>query len=284
MMRAAVHVNHAAHQRTHAEAIAAGLRRHGVEVEFAPFNAPVPCDLAVTWGVRQARVMTAAPRTLVMERGYAVDRFRWTACGFDGLNGRANFAKAQGRDDRLKKLYREGLRVDPHRAPKPDGWALIAGQVPGDASLLPLADKGGFAAWAAQAAATLKSLGLRVAYRPHPVASERGSDRPPPGAELLGGGLAEDFAAARVVVTFNSNLGVDAALAGVPVIADDDGSMARLVATNDVRMADVAPPPFQSPAYGAWLRDLAYAQWTLDEIAAGEAWAELAPLLERAAA
>jgi len=69
---------------------------------------------------------------LVMERGYIGDRTHWTSLGWNGLNGRARvpLAPADG-GARFERNY--SRLMHPYN---PAGhYALIIGQVPGDASL-----------------------------------------------------------------------------------------------------------------------------------------------------
>ena len=83
------------------------------------------------------------------------------------------------------------------------------------------------------------------------------------------GSLADCLADARWVVTFNSNSGVDAVLAGVPTVAVDQGAMAWAVTGRD---PTVQPP---TPDRSTWAAELAWCQWTLDEIKKGVAWDHL---------
>jgi hypothetical protein len=53
------------------------------------------------------------------------------------------------------------------------------------------------------------------------------------------------------------------------VIAIDRGSMAWDMARHEITLKRITPNRDQ------WLYDLAYKQWTLEEIAAGEAWEHL---------
>lgn len=73
-----IHVNHAAHQREHGEALREGLSRHGISVQFASRDVPTPGDIVVTWSIKQPRVIAAAKASgtplLVMERGHLPDR------------------------------------------------------------------------------------------------------------------------------------------------------------------------------------------------------------------
>lgn len=243
-MKAVVHVNHAAHQRTHGAAIKAGMERHGLTVEFAPFDEPQPCDVAVIWGVRHPRVMATGVPCLVMERGYLPDRMAYTSVGWGGLNGRATFPVAPN-GDRWEAHW--GDRMSPWRVG--GEYVLIAGQVPGDQSLRGM-DIG---AWIDTKRRELLGRGHKVKVRPHPMAEK--PDR----------SLEDDLAEASLVVTFNSNTAVDAVLAGVPAVTFDEGSMAWPVTSHS--LDEVVRPDRE-----AWAHNLAWCQWTMDEIASGEAW------------
>lgn len=90
--------------------------------------------------------------------------------------------------------------------------------------------------------------------------------RHPAGANPTGLPAAVDWSDARVAVTLNSSVAVQALLAGVPTVTQDEGSMAWDVtghSLDDVRMSDRLP----------WLHRLAWTQWTHDEIAEGTPWA-----------
>ena len=56
---------------------------------------------------------------------------------------------------------------------------------------------------------------------------------------------------------------------GIPVVAMDPGSMAWGVARHDVTM------DFYMPDRRQWLYDLAYKQWTIEEVENGNAWEHL---------
>lgn len=247
----------APHQVAAASAMRQGLEKHGVAVRIvAAATAPVVC----CWGWRVgAQHAAAGRRVLVMERGYVGDRFRWTSLAWDGLNGRGRVPPVDDGGARWRRHFGAALR--PWRMS--GDYALVMGQVPGDMSLAGVE----IDAWYAQACAAARRFGLPVTFRPHPVARERGyQTRTPPGAALLNGALEDALARARYVVTFNSNSGVDAVLAGVPTIACDEGSMAWPVTGHGL---DADPP---TPDRAAWCTAIAWRQWTLDEIAAGAAW------------
>lgn len=261
----------AAHQVATAAAFMAGGARHGVAGEilswFSGGPLPTDADAYLCWGWRKGRALRArtGKPVLVMERGYVGDRFRWTSLGWNGLNGRAFFARS-GRDGaRLARHFPQALAG----AWKTDrsGPAVIMGQVQGDAAL----EFCDWPRWQIEAVRAIERLGLEPHFRPHPVSLER--RHPLPLARRLhriDGALDEVLARASLVVTWNSNSGVDAALAGVPLIACDIGAMAW-----DVAAKSLGADPFDLPSPAqrlAWAQELAWCQWLPEEIAAGDAW------------
>lgn len=238
-------------------AFAAGLRRHGWKTTIAPaYAGGMRADLCVTWGVRRRdqhlRAMSEGAEICVLERGYVGDRLHWSSVSFGGgLNGRALF----------RGPFSDGTRWGEHFAKymqpwrqKPDGYVLVCGQVSGDCSL-----KGvDIDRWYADTIAELRAAGHDVRFRPHPLQGKPAPRLLPP--------LAEDLAGARYVVTFNSNSGVDAVLAGVPTVAQDEGSMVYSIAGHD-RLA-MPPTPYRT----SWAHALAWCQWSREEMERGDCW------------
>ena len=261
-MKAVVHINHLAHQVTHGDAVRAGLERHGIEVEFASTNEPRDCDFAVIWGWKQHAVIDAGRPVLVMERGYIGDRMAYTSMGWNGLNGRALFPHATD-PTRLEDLWPGALKVRRERG----DVVIVCGQVRGDSSIRGV----DFSAWAQGTMRDAAALGYPVLYRPHPVMAER-ADFVRPDTPMSDRSLADDLARAAAFVIYNSNSGVDAALAGVPVIAWDEGAMAWPVAAQR-RWA------IEHRDRTAWASRLAWCQWSLDEIACGDFWPHLRGLV-----
>ena len=273
-MKAVVHVNNLAHQQTHAAAIAEGLARHGWDVGFARYGEPTgEGELAVIWGWKQpaviADVRERGGHVLVMERGFVGDRIgTWTSCGLDGLNGRALWPDVDDGGARWRRFH-DGL-LQPWRSPF-DGPVLVCGQVPGDASLYGRDLTG----WAVETVAALRALDREVVYRPHPLVVRQGeANWCPPGARLSTAPIADDLARCGGAVTFNSNSGVEAVLAGVPTVTGDEGAVAWPVTSHEVGT-------WCRPTREAWAHRLAWCQWTLDEIASGDAWDALRGRLRR---
>lgn len=132
----------------------------------------------------------------------------------------------------------------------PKGYVLVCGQVGGDAAH-------GLSAhdlrqWLRE---RLEQYPDAV-FRPHP----RGGIAVPGYAEDHKP-LAESLAGARLVVTYNSNVGHDALLAGVPVVCDPSAAYAEL--------AGEALPSVK--ARRAYFNRVAYGQWSVEEMASGAA-------------
>lgn len=251
------------HQLAWASAFAEGLRRHGWTAVIRKDYEP--CDLLVKWGVRDQRVIQIQRKSggeiCILERGYLGDRFAWASVSFGGeLNGRAEFRGVRSEPDRFDRHF-AGLMKPWNRG---TGYALLIGQVPGDMSIAHT----NIAAWYRVSVDRLKKQGWQVKFRAHPVALQRGVAYPElSGIERIRGDLASALAGAGVVVTFSSNAAVDAVLAGVPTVACDPGSMARTVASHSVAETLITPDRSR------WAHELAWKQYSLEEIASGDCWA-----------
>jgi len=245
----------AEHQVSWGGAFAEGLKRHGWRITVQ--SHPGPCDLLVVWGVRRTEAMAAqrasGGQVVVLERGYLGDRFEWTSVSFGGgLNGRAEFRGPFTDASRWERHFAHLMQ--PWR-PRDDGDVLIMGQVDGDAALAGV----DIHAFYREAKMRYFAAGFNPRFRPHPqmVKRARRTDSRP---------LAEDLAAARAVVSWNSNSAVDAVLAGVPTVAMDRGSMAYDVTGHT--LGEMPPTPDRT----AWAHALAWKQWARDEMASGACW------------
>jgi len=261
-VRAVIHCGRWQHHRLHAKAMADGLARHGVTVGMGGLHEPEPCDVAIIWGARHPRILESGRPVLIMERGHVGDRMRYTSLGWGALGRRGRYPQAPDGGARWERLWGQLLQPWSERP----GYALVLGQVDGDAALNGL----DVLAWAHEVSAALLDRGWDVRFRPHPLAQPKG----PTGIPIAAGTLADALGGAALCVTFNSTAGVEAVLAGVPTVTLDAGAMAWPVATHAL---DVPPA---RPEREAWAHDLAWTQWSLDEIAAGDAWAAVGPLAE----
>lgn len=249
--------NHSEHQTFWIGCFAEGLKQHGIKPRvFGSVDKPHDADISVVWGVRNSHLMTG--QTVVMERGYFGSRLKNISCGWNGLNGRADFKNNESPPDRWEQ---HGVDVLPWST---EGeYVLLMGQVQGD-----MATKGvDLLNWYSETAQYIRTHTDRpVVFRPHPLSRQY---HQVPGCFTRNVDLNEALAGAFACVTYNSNAGVDSVLAGVPTVVSDPGAMAWDVASHEID--DLS----YTPDRGQWLNDLAYCQWTEQEIRAGKAWEHL---------
>lgn len=253
----------APHQKRAAERLAAGLKRHGIATSIVQQTNGARGKVVACWGWRQGNLYRSSGcRVLVMERAYIGDRFHWTSLGWDGLNGRARFPAIDDGGARWDRHF-DGLLQTRRQGGQ---YVLIMGQVTGDSAIrgAPLPQ------WYRWAARTLsESTGLPALFRPHPVeVKRRGGIRlvATHGVQVSQGALADALSGAAVVAAWNSNGLTDAALAGIPLIAGDEGAMAWPIAGQGLESEPTLGP--RRP----WAHRMAWTQWLPEEIESGEAW------------
>ena len=236
-----------------------------------------PSDVAVIFGSYKRVIPASWPRgvvlraqrergrkTVIIDSGYVRrgdDTASYYSVGINGLNGRANFRNDTMPGDRWEAL---GVDLKPWRH---DGrHILVCGQVPWDAAVQHV----DINAWCAEAVAQIKrQTNTPIIYRPHPKAL--GASPPIPGTAFSEAALQSDLVNCQAVITFNSNAAVDALIDGVPVFAFDRGSMAHPIANEN--WLDLTNPI--CPGRSQWAADLAYCQWTQNEMENGRTWAHL---------
>lgn len=267
-----------------------GLVRHGWWVTAGPHYERA--DLVVQWG-SAGDALDKAKRDggepCMLEIGYMGKRSAMTAIIFGGkLNGRGVFNGVQDEPTRFAAL---GIELRPYDMPM-DGYTLVMGQLLRDMSVRHI----DFKQWVLDVVAELKAERQTVRFRPHPemkvMTAARAAklerlchdpDREEDArlrewfakidAPFKQGSLAVALEGARSVVTFNSTSGVDAAIAGRPVVAADKGSMVREIAGHGIHDL-IVPTDAQRQS---WANRLAWKQWTQDELVSGAAWDIVAP-------
>jgi len=237
-----------------------GFKKHGITAKLVNPHLTFKCDLAVLWGIRKNHQMRSGKRALVLERGYLLDRLSWTSCGFDGLNGYANFCNKNSPSDRWNLYYKDLLK--PWRRNYKGNYVLIMGQVTNDAAVKHI----DIEAWYLNTFLKLREHDFNVAFRPHPKMRFKTRFEIMGLCPILRNSLEESLAKAKWVVTLNSNSGVDSVLAGIPTVTIDEGAMAWGVTGHDC----AKPPPM--PSRRQWSYDMGYTQYTYEEIASGLMW------------
>ena len=250
------------------EAFHAGLQAAGFHVETRlPSAPPAPGDILVIWNRYSCDEQTAdkweaqGGTVLVAENGYIGQDGagqQYYALARHGHNGSGSwFCGGPERWDRLGielKPWRERgehVLVCPNRSFGPKGFAMPYG-------------------WDKSIIDELRRVTRRpIRLRPHPQNSTPA--RP----------LAEDLNNAWAVVIWASSAGVHALVAGVPVISLAPYWICRTAALDDLRgIEGILGGELRAAASTLRLLNmqrLAWAQWTIEEIAAGEPFGYLLP-------
>ncbi len=226
-----------------------GLERHNVRL--SKYDA----DLYVFWGARRAATMTALDRDWIcLEHGFFGDRInKFCSISLNGVHGMSE--KVTPENSPADRWLKHGVLIADWQD-NPDGYVLLCQQVPNDASLVGMPEN-----WYEDITKEAEQVfGRPVKIRPHPAKGQ-----PPTG-------LKEDLAGAFCNISWSSNTGVDGLIAGVPTFAYGPCSMVK--GFNDLNKG------LQYPDRSQWLNDLAYRQWTQEELAHGDCWDMLRGLVE----
>lgn len=235
-----------------------------------------PSEVAVVFGVYKKAIPASFARgkiialqrkhgkdVIILETGY-INRGDMPdnhyAVGLNNMNGRADFRNSNSPPDRANLL---NVDLKPWR--KAGEHILLCGQVPWDSSVEGVDHQ----AWLLKAFDTLiQHTDRPIMFRKHPLSPEI---ELPLSMMSRGGPIEKDLEGAWAHVSYNSNSGVDAVLNGIPSFAFDDYSMVAKLAKRD--LAAIEDPA--TPDRTQWLNDIAYAQWTPEELANGSAWKHL---------
>lgn len=266
------------------EALLAGFARLGKRVREQPIEPAqtVPADdaslvVVTKWTLGHDLLRTcwqAGIPTLLLDKGYTSRSGRRVPCvricpnAFQPLHLLGRLDRPADRWDRL------GLPIRPLRRRRGDK-ILLAGSSRKfyESCGLPARDD----CLLATAAAIRQHTDRPVVYRPKPADNDAG---PLPGVPFSRGGpLSEDLEDAWCLVTHGSSTGLIAWVHGVPAITLGPG-VTRLLGGTSV--ADVVSPPATDiGTLRSFCYDLAYLQYTLDELSTGRPLRYLLGLLDR---
>ena len=232
-------------------------------------------DFAICWGLKAMEKLKACTNTkncLVLENAYLNNiqspEKEWVSLGWNGLNGRADFCNTNSPSDRWKKHFDDGRLLE-----YSDGeYILIPLQIQGDQSLNYYWNWNSGYQFICESIRRFSDLPIMI--RDHPT--RPGTQRKVEGVKNVkyldtNMPIEKAISKAKVVVTINSNAGVDAALAGKPVISLDQGSMVWDISEHNFE--NINNPKFNDRTQ--WCNDIAYAQWHPSELESGEAWNHL---------
>jgi len=215
-----------------------------------------------------------------IDNNNAYEYYRLGVNGF--LNGEGDFNNKNCPDDRWQIIAKKyGY------SPKFKGWKdhtkgpiLLITQLPGDSSLR----HQNHGEWICNTVRKIRQRTNReIRIRLHPALSEKGKT-------ALFGDIKElfikntpdihfstnqfsyqDFEECGIVVSYTSGTSVEAVIHGTPVIALDQGNFAWDISSKDINNI-IKPVLAETADVNQWLNDLAYSQWTVDEIRSGIAW------------
>lgn len=230
-----------------------------------------PCDVGVIFGGVSKRfkhtwskqkVMDRAGRFIMIESAF-IQRGRYHQIGWGGAAGHADFNTGPDTPlDRWETIIHT-TKCHPWQS-RPNGPVVVCGQLPRDVQVQDVDHVG----WCRKTVDHFQRQGVNVWFRPHPKVNNI-ADYGVPSKFIDTRPLAEVLDVARCFVTWNSTSGTDAAVAGVPVVAMDRGSMAWPVAAH--QLDDLSHMPDRSE----WFAGLGYSQWTIEEMREGKPWRHL---------
>ncbi len=145
------------------------------------------------------------------------------------------------------------LNIELKDRPEKSGYVLICGQVPQDAQI----EDVNYPEWVKSQIEYYESRGEKVLYRPHPRAGTE--DFTLPKEQYLRGKLQPALDGAKFIVCYNSNVGHDALIQGVPVVCDPCAPYYEL-------SGEECPPKDRRLRY---FSRAAYGQWKLSELEQG---------------
>jgi hypothetical protein len=208
-----------------------------------------------------------------------------------GINGFLNnsgiFFNQQHKNDRLSQL---GIQF-PGWKDNSNGHVLIMLQLPGDASLRGI----NMYSWARYCVEQIKKHApdREIVIRSHPGHRIKDTDefykfvadllidnnniKISPGNEKP---LKDDLENCYCTVSYSSGSGIDSILHGVPTIATDPGNFAWGISSNYVEDINNLTRA-DSKQIEDWLCNLAYSQWTIEEMHNGTVWTHLFPIIQQ---
>jgi hypothetical protein len=265
-----------------ADAFSTGCAAHGEDIVRYDLDAEVlpPMDAAFIFGVksrvRADRLRAAGVHTVYFDKGYVrttVPGPSRKECLFwrvavDSHHPTGYLPRMRSPSDRWESL---GLTFAPWR--ESGSQVVIAGSSAKyhEFSKLPHPTK--YTAHLVKQIARLTDR--RIVYRPKPSWQDA---VPVEGAAFstYPEKLSDAISGAHVLVTNGSNSCFEAVLAGVPCVVL--GVAAPISSTS---LSEIEEPRLASDAERwQWLADLAYSQWTMEELRSGEAWTHIRRLID----
>jgi len=282
----------------------------GIDLELNYDNEIKPCDIAVQFGTLKDRTADhhVVKQSIAKNAGCVIyietpllgrvindknsySQYRVGVNGF--LNGQGRFyLEEQLSPGRLEVLHQSG------DCPKFTGWKdhqhgdiLLLLQLPGDSSLR--GQK--MSEWLIDTLDEIRARTDRgIIVRAHPAMGLKGRQeffseigsiffrnyKRITWSNGVDRKLAQDLKDSGVCVSYTSGSSIDAVLAGVPVIAMDEGNFAYPISSHTLE--DIDHPLMVNPAVVKdWMIRLANSQWSTKEMMSGQVWSHIEPVVEQ---
>lgn len=241
-----------------ARAMAAGINASGGNAVLTDLMAgTIKADVAVMYGWKMRERLRHYRQWVYADLGY------WDRLGHYRLSVNSWSPDAYVRAGLpVTRLEALGVEVKPWRTGGDE--VLLMG-----ASAKSMHQHGyGYMQWETKTAQRLQKLGVKVVFRPKPNDVQK-QPLPVAGVGYDERPLDKALAAAWFVVTHHSNAAIDALVAGVPVHCETGAAAAF-----SVPIAQAASPELLD-GREQFLADVAWLQWTPDEMRSGAAWRHL---------
>ena len=215
----------------------------------------------------------------------------YVSLGVNGIKRDANYFNKNSPPDRWKQLQDKAKRERWDRCLqwRDDGdFILIVGQNPNGVGTTNIRKRGiSYKQWVVNTVKELvKHTDRKIHYRPHPTRMKKWNNVSHREASLRELDSISQFSQISpfkdlkknlencwCVVASASNAAVDSVYAGIPVITSDPMSMVYDISSHD--LSQIEYPKMEEENICQWFYDLAYAQWTPEEIKSGEAWSHI---------
>lgn len=247
------------------KAFSEGLHNTGIVHKIVSLRDAQPSkDPMICWGIFKKKLkdrvrirqlqdeQKALGDLVIIERGF-VKREDYYMVGWNSINGAAEYPHSEWKDIPTDRWDMLGVELAKRQTNGCD--VLVIGQVPWDTTCQHISMQ----EWVEETCQRLAAQRIGpVVFRPHPLQPNAIKTRHLKIDSVdIGRPIEEALRYARTVVTFCSNVGVDALIAGVPTTCDDPMSM-------------IWGAGFQNRE--RWAAGIAYSQWSLAEFAKGLPW------------
>ena len=249
-------------QGRYARFVFQGLERHGLKPRIAWNTTAQQCDVAVIMGPNHyEHVERSGIPYIMLNRKFVGNRpetvHDTVAISWDGFNGRGTFCVDEVDPKRLERYINPETEIEPWRD---NATPYLLCQQSNIGRAEDIRDMDQFYRWARA------SSPQQILWRPKPL----GEHAIKPEA------VRQQLIQAGAIVHLNSTISIEALMAGVPVFSFDYGDPSWPITCHD----------FQTPVKEFIAREdrrlelfqyMAHCQWSEQEIASGEFWAQIYP-------